>query len=128
MSTTNVKLFKRIRALTKAIVEEASSNSEFAKRLGEAIGPDADTASQPLRKRHRRQPAVLDPFIQYEKGDQELRQSLERLGLENLKDIIAAYGMDRAKLAMNWKTKQRLVDLILATVKARSHKGEVFRG
>ncbi len=70
---------------------------------------------------------MLDPFTLYEIGERKLRKDLERLDVDSLKDIVAAYGMDRAKLAMRWKTESRLVDLIADSVKTRAHKGDVFR-
>ena len=36
--------------------------------------------------------------------------------------------MDGAKLAMKWKSADRLVELIVASVASRSRKGDVFRG
>jgi hypothetical protein len=35
--------------------------------------------------------------------------------------------MDRSKLAMKWKTKDRLVELIVSTVASRARKGDAFR-
>ena len=76
---------------------------------------------------HRRAPAVLDPFAIYAEGEGALRQRLDELDTERLKDIIAEYGMDSAKLAMKWKAPRRLVELIVGTVRDRSRKGDAFR-
>jgi hypothetical protein len=35
--------------------------------------------------------------------------------------------MDRTKLAMKWKAKDRLIELIISAVKSRSQKGDAFR-
>jgi hypothetical protein len=35
--------------------------------------------------------------------------------------------MDRTKLAMKWKDKPRLVELIVSTVESRAQKGDAFR-
>ena len=56
-----------------------------------------------------------------------MRQQLESLDLEQLRDVVAQYGMDRARLAMKWKDKDRLVGLIADTVAARATKGDAFR-
>lgn len=68
----------------------------------------------------------MDPFALYEKGETELRRALEQLDVERLKDIVAEHGMDQARLAMRWKATPRLVELIVASVKSRAHKGEAF--
>ena len=127
MSSDDSKLIERLQALAEVIVQEARSNQRFAHRLSDALYPNGDGASEVPRSRHRRQPAVLDPFAVYDNSEQELRQSLEKLELDSLKDIVAAFGMDRSKLAMRWKIEGRLVDLIVDTVKTRAHKGDVFR-
>jgi hypothetical protein len=76
----------------------------------------------------RRTAPVFDPFVIYrEDGLEALRQRLEDLSVEQLKDIIAEHGMDRDKLAMKWKTPDRLVERITMTVSSRAQKGDVFR-
>ena len=40
--------------------------------------------------------------------------------------MIAEHGMDRDKLAMKWKTPDRLIERIVDTVRSRSAKGDVF--
>jgi hypothetical protein len=34
--------------------------------------------------------------------------------------------MDRARLAMKWKTPEKLIELIVAQTISRSHKGDAF--
>ena len=58
---------------------------------------------------------------------EDLARRLDELTIEELKDIVAENGMDRAKLAMKWKTKDRLISLIVTTVKNRALKGDEFR-
>jgi hypothetical protein len=55
-----------------------------------------------------------------------LREHLEACNVEQLKDIIAANGMDHDRLALKWKNPQRLIERIVETVIARSQKGDVF--
>jgi hypothetical protein len=63
-----------------------------------------------------------------QEGEIALIRRLQELDLESLKDIVAEHGMDRSKLAMKWRKTDRLVDLIVETVSARSSKGNAFRG
>jgi hypothetical protein len=77
--------------------------------------------------RNRRKPAAFDPFTVYEQDEAALRARLEALDVESLKDIVSEFGMDPAKLVQKWKTSSRLVDHIVATVQARSRKGDAFR-
>ena len=76
----------------------------------------------------RRTAPVLDPYaIHRETGPEVLRQRLGQLSVEQLKDIIAEHGMDRDKLAMKWRTPDRLIERITTTVSSRVQKGDVFR-
>ena len=117
---------KKLRGLFREILREAERNAEFAQRLGEILGESA-TSKVEKRRSHRRSPGVLDPFAEFERGETELRARLEALDIEHLKDIIAENGMDASKLAMKWKDKDRLVSLIIDTVRDRIRKGDAFR-
>lgn len=62
-----------------------------------------------------------------DEGEQALRQKLELLDLRTLRIIVRQHGFDQSKLAEKWKNKERLVNLILERVAARSGKGKVFK-
>ena len=81
----------------------------------------------PTRGTNRRDKAVLDPIKLTEDGDPYLREKLEKLSEKELKDIIADYGMDPSKLAMKWKDRDRLIQLIMETSARRATKGDAFR-
>src|SRR5437879_11662424 len=94
------------------IVKEAEKNPDFATRLARVLLAERATAT-PAR-RFRRSPAVVDPFTVYASGGEpRLRDELNGLDMEQLKDIVAEHGMDQAKLALKWKTPGRLIDLIV---------------
>lgn len=89
---------------------------------------DSETLPQLNKRRSRRHSAILDPFMIHEnEGNNELKQRLEELEVEQLKDIIAEYGLDSSRRAMVWKKSERLVELIIKTVNSRARKGDVFR-
>jgi hypothetical protein len=114
-----------VRRLLDVVLQEIETNSAFAARIEAVLAQPP----QPEAKRsNRRPPAVLDPFAVFaERGDSGLRTALASLSVEQLKDIVAQHGMDRTKLAMKWKTPDRLIDLVVETVEARSKKGDAFR-
>ncbi len=74
-----------------------------------------------------RTPSVFDPVAVYQEGDEILRQRLAALDLEQLRDIVAEYGMDPGKLVLKWKTTERVIEHIVETAAARTKKGEAFR-
>lgn len=134
------KLRDRLAALFDAIVEETESNKAFAQRLERALTVaaqsgarksastgNADTKQHKARKGNRRAKAALDPFEAFEKGEEQLRGALAGLDVEQLKDVVAEHGMDRSRLALKWKSPERLIDLIIDTVKTRARKGDAFR-
>jgi hypothetical protein len=121
-----VNHLQHLKRLFETILAEAAANPTFAQRLSAAL---ADNREVPRRHRPgRRKPGVVDPFALYSHGEEPLRHALGSLGVEQLKDIVAEHGMDLSKLAMKWKTPERLIDLIATTVRTRSQKGDAFRG
>jgi hypothetical protein len=119
--------------LVRAIVIEAERNPAFSKQLERALGlnENARTAVNkarrtPVRAAHRRTPAVLDPLELVRQGEPVLRARLAELTLEQLKDVVADYGMDPGKLVLKWKTPERIIDRIVEVSTGRARKGEGF--
>ena len=122
-----MKIRKQLNDLIKVIVEEAKANPQFEKRLEEVLLKSV-TPKQVSKRKNKRTSAVFDPFEIFQESGVMLRQRLNKLNIEKLKDIIAEYGMDQSKLAMKWKNQDRLIEHIITTVEARSRKGDAFRG
>ena len=122
-------------ALYRVVSQEAELNPDFDARLREVLRLDGE--SQGVRvvsrgastlRRSSRDKAVLDPVATVrERGEDELRKQLATLTVEQLKDIISEYSMDQDKLAMKWKSFQRLTDRIVEISHSRSRKGDAFR-
>ena len=135
-----MELRKALQNFAKVAAEEAERNPEFEKRIREALGlpEDSDPVSRPQRdlasaespartRRGRRTPAVLNPVELVSEGEQALRDQLVPLTVEQLKDIVAGYGMDPSNLVMKWKSRDRITDHIVQMAITRSQKGDVFR-
>lgn len=130
---------QQLRRLFDAVVAEAERSPAFARRLADALSglaapsqgtapaPAAAPAASPARRGGRRPPGALDPFAVIAEGEGALRARLGELTLDQLKDVVAEHGMDPSKLAMKWKKPERLVELIVATVRERMEKGDAFR-
>lgn len=123
------KAMKRIQAFMKVIDEEAQSNPDLARRISQVLSDSQSESKKGKKKsrRNRRDPPSIDPFALYEKGEENLRKSLAELDLDQLKDLVAGHRMPQSSLALKWKKPERLVELIVETIKTRSHKGDVFR-
>jgi hypothetical protein len=81
-----------------------------------------------LKRTGRRAPAKLDPFkILAESGEHALTVRLAELDQEELRDIVAQYGMDPRRLVMKWKDSERLREHIVTTTVQRSRTGDAFR-
>jgi hypothetical protein len=107
--------------LLKEAVDEALRDPTFGRALRRALDE-----SVPKRPRRRTHPAI-DPFTTYQQGGEAaLREALGALSADQLKDVVAHHQMDRAKLAMRWQARERLVDLIVGQTMSRAHKGEAF--
>jgi len=124
-----MKLRTALQGLVRAIVEETERNAEFARKVESSLGMGGGTPAPSGRNPkggNRRTPAVLNPIEVARQGEEALRQRLGALSLEQLKDVVADYGMDPGKLVMKWKTPQRIIDRIVEFSMARAVKGDVF--
>jgi hypothetical protein len=123
------------------VIEEAERNPDFEAALTDALGagsakrkPSKEDAaigqadySDAKRGKNRRAPASLDPVQVVRDGEPTLRRALEKLSLEDLRDIVAEYGMDPGRLVMKWVSPERVIDRIVEMAVARAHKGNAFR-
>ncbi len=130
-----MQLRKLLTDLVRIIADEADHNPEFSLRLANALGlsekiaplRSLGSAQERSRPKNRRPSAVLDPVELARSGAQELRVRLSQLSLEQLKDIVADYGMDPGKLVMKWKDPERIIERIAEISVARAQKGDAFR-
>ena len=116
-------MHKKLRELFVVISEEAKANPEFAAKLSRILGDEP--AEHPRAKRA---PAALDPIAMIHKdGEGALRQALQAMTLDQLRDIVAEHGMDKAHLVMKWAKPERVIEHILSTAASRARKGDAFR-
>lgn len=127
--------------LMRVVIEEAERNPDFEAALNDALGsatqgkrkspkegpPGSADDGEAKRGKNRRAPATLDPVQVVRDGEPTLRSALEKLSLEQLRDIVAEYGMDPSRLVMKWNTPERVIDRIVEMSVARAHKGNAFR-
>lgn len=116
----------RLRAVFLEILDEVEANPTFARNLERALNGLGAQVRRGPRRGARRASGVIDPFALYLEGESTLREALARLDIEQLKDVVAEHGMDQSKLAMKWKSTDRLIDFIVTTVSARARKGRAF--
>lgn len=126
----------RVQALTitcQNLLAAASHDPVLAERALRRLHADpklADLVDMPpgLKRTGRRAPAKLDPLKALaESGEDGLTIRLEGLDLEQLRDIVAQFGMDPRRLVMRWKDVERVQAHIVATTVQRSRKGDAFR-
>lgn len=98
---------------------QADAPSELQKEQGDSTGG--------TRAKNRRAKAVLEPVSLVRDGEQVLRAELEKLDLEQLRDIVAEYGMDSGRLVMKWVKTARVIDRIVEIASTRANKGHAFR-
>ena len=135
-----MSLRNTLNRLMRVVIEEAERNPDFEAALNDALGstpskrkPSKTEAldhvedGEAKRGKNRRAPAALDPVQVVRDGEPVLRIALEKLSLEQLRDIVAEYGMDPGRLVMKWNTSERVIDRIVEMSIARAHKGSAFR-
>jgi hypothetical protein len=133
-----VKLRKALIDLVRVIADEAERNPDFANRVAAVLGlasaevpvhrdSGARGAVGGQRPKNRRPPPVLDPIEIARRGENTLRARLAGLSIEQLKDIVAEFGMDAGKLVIKWKSADRIIERIVETSMSRAQKGDAFR-
>jgi len=135
-----VKLRKVLSDLIRVIADEAERNPEFERSIAAALGlgtqnrqPRQDAVNEGprgaagQRPKNRRPQPVLDPVEIARLGETELRTQLAPLSIEQLRDVVADFGMDPGKLVLKWKTADRIIDRIVAISLGRAQKGDAFR-
>jgi hypothetical protein len=124
---------KALRVTCQNLLAAASKDPVLAERALRRLHADpklADLVQMPigLKRTGRRAPAKLDPFkILVEGGEHALMVKLTNLDPEELRDVVAQFGMDPRRLVMKWKDAQRVREHIVATTIQRSRKGDAFR-
>lgn len=120
-------------ATCQNILSAAMKDPALAERALRRLNADPQLTSlvempPGLKRTGRRAPATLDPFaLLADRGEEHLTERLADLDLEELRDIVAQFGMDPRRLVMKWKDAQRVRDHIVSTTVQRSRKGDAFR-
>ena len=126
-----MKLRTKLLDFAKAVADAADRDPDLASRLTEIFGaaPAIPKRAEPAagRAKNRRPAAVLDPVVVVGDGEDALRSQLSALSLDQLRDVVAEYGMDQGKLVMKWKDPARVTDRIVEIALARAQKGHAFR-
>jgi hypothetical protein len=124
---------KALAATCQNLLDAASEDPVLAERALRRLNADPKLAAlvqmpPGMKRTGRRAPAKLDPFkILADSGEQALMAQLAELNLEELRDVVAQFGMDPRRLAMKWKETQRVREHVVATTAQRSRKGDAFR-
>lgn len=125
--------------LIRVVIEEAERNQEFEKALLDTLGENSKQKSSKTtikkinesndvkRGKNRRAAAVLDPILLVRDGELTLRRELMQLSLDQLRDIVAEFGMDPGRLVMKWTSSERVIDRIVEMAITRAQKGNAFR-
>lgn len=114
---------KDLARILRMLAEGIERKPELLKDLGlEKVAIVAERGKTVLR------PVDVDVFgIFSEGGEKALRDRLNSLELNALRRIVRHHGLDHSKLAEKWKSKERLINLIIERVSARSDKGKAFK-
>jgi hypothetical protein len=120
----------RLARIFDEILREIEVNPGLRARIEQHLGfpqPRDRGTTASSRARNKRDPAALDPYAEFERSEEILRQKLSSFTLEQLKDIVSEYALDSSRLALKWKDRGRLEELIVTTIRSRLEKGDVFR-
>jgi hypothetical protein len=126
-----------LRGLAQRAEQDPAFGRQIAALLVEAgVLPDGQPAAPGARTRGttRRLTAAppadaaeLDPYaLLREHGEEALRARLGALPAAALHTVIRAHRLDPARISARWASQARLVELIVAQVRARADHGKAF--
>lgn len=121
---SNKEFAEQVAHILRVLARKVEENPNILKDL------ELDPKDFPMISRKKIEKTTIDFDIFQvftDGGEQALRQKLEPLDLKTLKEIVSKHGFDTSKLAEKWKRKERVVNLIINRVSARSDKGKVFK-
>lgn len=123
------KLLEEILPDPQATLTKYQHDPDFAQEIDSLFQIlSAKSTSRSKKRRTRRRASVFDPVeLYHQKGKKHLRQQLQQLEVDQLKDMIAEHGMDSSRRAMRWKKRDRLIELIVQTASCRARQGDAFR-
>lgn len=120
MKNDIVSVWKKI---SKVIQDEMTENEGFAKKIEEILFPEG---TEKPKKKSKRNPAKINPIRLWEEGEEKLREEVAKLDVEELKDVIAEYGLDPKKSANRLKKREKLEELIFEGAKRTATRGDAF--
>ena len=122
------ELNRRLVALANLLSEQAAKDSEFAAALSALLGSPALSRDEDQTAITSPKEPTLDPFnVRQESGEAGFRSWIDSQSIEQLKTIISAHRLDPTGNARKWKTKEKLVELIIDRVESRAKQGDMFR-
>ena len=122
----NKDIEKKIKLILNVILDEIETNEKFQKRFLEIFDINPDKEIKSKKKNNRRDKPVLNPITIIQDNNTNIRYELEKLSIKELKDIIAYFNMDKTKVAMKWKNKEKIINLIIEISTLRASKGSAF--
>ncbi|MDR0812630.1 MAG: hypothetical protein LBO63_01290 [Oscillospiraceae bacterium] len=121
MKSTSTKLSEFI----ACVLAELEQNEDFAQKVEKCL---SDKVSRNAPIRQKRTPAKIAPVsIFMANGKDKLEEQLAVLSIDELKDIIEQYVLDESRKSMKWKTKERIIELIVRETQQRATRGDAFR-
>lgn len=121
----NKKEIDRITELISVILKRTMEDSKFIHTL-ELFLMDAKVSKE--EHESKKVKALANIMDIYNESKDNLENRLEDLDVPSLVETIKHYNLDTSpnKKSYRWKTKSRLIDLILNQVSARANKGSEF--
>ncbi len=125
-----------IAGFLRALAERAERDAAFAQGLAQALAesgllPPASRRTPRRATKRAGEPDPLapvpDPFAALRtSGEEGLRAALAVVEVATLHRIVRHYRLDPARISARWTARERLVELIVAQVRARASHGQAF--
>jgi len=107
---------------------ESPGSLEPRRPSGRKTDKPGGRPGRPGSKKESNKPAApVDPFqIFREQGVVALRETLEKIDLEELHAIVRKYRLDPGRISSRWTRNERVIDLIVDQVTAYARHGQAF--
>ena len=117
---------RRVADILRVLAAKIEASPQLLDDLGLVLG---DLPKKSKARKTREAVQTPDVFAIFSQGGEvALRTTLAPLELRVLRKLVSQHGLDPSKLAVKWRDRERLVQLIMERVVARSEKGKAFEG
>lgn len=125
------KVRKQLANVFLKIAKRVEEDEEFAKYIfseleGEVLKPEPKKKKKAPKQKSKEELTIDIFYIFQVQGPEGLLNLLKSLELQELKKIVTENGLDPAQKVRKWRSREKMIDYIVESVRKQMSKGGAF--